>query len=63
MRQQVIVTRRADRHADLVDRDFAESFGVEVVDGSLSEVLRQVADNLEALPRGHYTITISEPYE
>jgi hypothetical protein len=61
VKQTVLVTQLADRHAGH-DRDFAASFEVVVKAGSLSDVLRQVAGELD-LETSRFSITISEPFE
>lgn len=67
MKQLVTITRRADRHADIVARDYASSYQVSVTAGSLVFVLSQVAADLESLgvrlTEGAYEISVSDPYE
>jgi hypothetical protein len=60
--QTVIVTRLADRHADLHGRDFAESVEVVVSSDGLGAVLSSTAALVD-LPIGRYSITVSEPWD
>ena len=62
MKQQVVVTRLADRHEG-PERSFAESLEVIVEAGPLRSVLQQVAGVVSRLGVSRYTITIGEPYE
>lgn len=69
MKQQVIVTRLADRHRG-PERAFSESYEVIVEAGELPDVLEQVAKHFGpwfpdvALREvWRWTITIGEPYD
>lgn len=61
--QAVVVTRLADCHATLHDRDFAESREVTVPRGSLADVLRATAEQVSDLDVARYSLTIGEPFD
>jgi hypothetical protein len=63
MMQSVVVTRLADRHADLHTRDFADSFEVVVPAGDLADVLLAAAGQADGRGVARYSLTISEPFE
>lgn len=66
MRQVVTVTRRADRHAEDHERDFADSERYFLPAGDLAMVLIQMYFALaqsDRWPRGSYVIEIEEPHE
>lgn len=63
MYQRVIVTRCADRHGELHERDYAESNEYTVYSGNLSQVLRQLADAVEGPLGGRFIIEIDWSHE
>jgi len=63
LRRIVSVTRAADRHADLHEREFAETREATVPDGPLPDL---VADALRAVAfegGARFVITVEEPHE
>lgn len=63
MYQRVVVTRCADRHGELHERDYAESTEHPVYAGDLKLVLWQLAEAVTDAPRGRYIIEIDWPHE
>jgi hypothetical protein len=60
MKQTVTITRLADRHAELHEREFAETDVVTVDAGELDVVVGSVCGGR---PNGRYIIVVDEPHE
>lgn len=63
MRQEVVVTRCADRHAVAHEREFAESHAVVVQAGGLGDVVAAaLADARLTGAEGRWVLVVGEPF-